>query len=219
MLHCSIIATRTRGRLFSSLSLLIWQDNCMAGMTRCVGSRTGCLPTECRPYRWRPAPHLPSARDPRPMSVRDLYEGLDRRQEDRARPGAGAVARVTSRRWSSASSRIARRAARIRSAGCSASRNHEETRQGPLHLRRGRPRQDHADGPVLRGESRWCASAARTFTSSWPTCTSACACSGRSSSSARSPTTIRSGSPPPRSPRRAGCSASTSSTSPTSPMR
>ena len=52
--------------------------------------------------------------------------------------------------------------------------------QGALHLRRRRPRQDHADGPVLRGARRSCASAARTSTSSWPTCTSACGSSASS---------------------------------------
>ncbi len=89
--------------------------------------------------------------------------------------------------------------------------------QGPLHLRRRRPRQDHADGPVLRGVRRSRASAARISTNSWPTCTSACTPIGRRSSPARSPARIRSRWPPPTSPRRPGCSASTNSTSPTSP--
>ena len=45
--------------------------------------------------------------------------------------------------------------------------------QGPLRLRRGRPRQDHADGPVLRDQRRSRASGACISTNSWPTCTSA----------------------------------------------
>ena len=49
--------------------------------------------------------------------------------------------------------------------------------QGPLPVRRGRPRQDHADGPVLRGVAGACASGARISTNSWPTCTNACAVS------------------------------------------
>ena len=60
--------------------------------------------------------------------------------------------------------------------------------QGPLHLRRGRPRQDHADGPVLRGVAGRCASAACISTNSWPTCTSASTRCARSSKPARSAT-------------------------------
>ena len=45
--------------------------------------------------------------------------------------------------------------------------------QGPLHPWRRRPRQDHADGPVLRDCCRCAASAACISTPSWPMCTTA----------------------------------------------
>ena len=56
----------------------------------------------------------------------------------------------------------------------------------PLHLRRGRPRQDDADGPVLRRGRGRRASAARISTPSWPTCTRACIDGGRRASAAKS---------------------------------
>ena len=64
--------------------------------------------------------------------------------------------------------------------------------QGPLHLWRGRPRQDDADGSVFRDQRRSAASAARISTNSWPTCMSAFTSSGRRSRTARPATTIRS---------------------------
>ena len=90
--------------------------------------------------------------------------------------------------------------------------------QGPLHLRRRRPRQDHADGSVLRGVAGR-AQTPRAFPRVH---------GGRARAHLRvpaaaqarraSPSRTRSGSPPPPSPRRPGCFASTNSTSPTSPM-
>ena len=58
--------------------------------------------------------------------------------------------------------------------------------EGPLCLGLGRARQDHADGPVLRGARRSGASAGSISTPSWPTCTSASTPGGRSSRPARS---------------------------------
>ena len=89
--------------------------------------------------------------------------------------------------------------------------------QGSLPLRRRRPRQDHADGSVLRGVAG-AAQASRAFPRIHGRRARARARLPRTSSSpARSATRIRSGSPPRRSPRRPGCSASTSFTSPTLP--
>ena len=61
-----------------------------------------------------------------------------------------------------------RQAARAPSAG-----------EGALHPWRRRPRQDHADGPVLRGCRRCGASGACISTPSWPTCTTASSSIGR----------------------------------------
>ena len=82
----------------------------------------------------------------RPRTLRSA----DRHQEGRARPGAGSAAGPVRR------SRTARRRAPFRAprqSGRLAVRFPRKrwSRQGPLHLRRRRPRQDHADGPVLRG--------------------------------------------------------------------
>ena len=89
-----------------------------------------------------------------------------------------------------------------------------------LHLWRGRPRQDHADGPVLRRQRRSRASAARIFTNSWPTFTSASTrFRQKIASAARSPDDDPIQLPRTRSSRKRGCCASTNSTSPTSPTR
>ena len=91
--------------------------------------------------------------------------------------------------------------------------------QGTLHPRRRRARQDHADGLVLR-RKRGEAETPRAFSRVHGRRARARACGiARRSNRARSPTTIRSASPPPRSPRKPGSSASTNSTSPTSPTR
>jgi hypothetical protein len=62
--------------------------------------------------------------------------------------------------------------------------------QGSLHLRRRRARQDDADGPVFRGQPGR-ASAARIFTNSCSTCTSAFTPSPEDESLASTPARIR----------------------------
>ena len=141
-----------------------------------------------------------------------------RRDRARSRAGSGRRAADAARRRGSRSTGC-RASPRI-SAGCSRKSEPAGADQGPLHLRRRRARQDHADGPVLRGERRWSASAARISTNSWPTCTSALhAVRQRDEARRASRTPIRSGTSPTRSPRKPGCCASTNSTSPTSPTR
>ena len=66
--------------------------------------------------------------------------------------------------------RLARKTER---AGLAVRQAHPAPPEGPLSLGLGRPRQDHADGPVLRGARRFSASAASISTPSWPMCTSA----------------------------------------------
>ena len=85
---------------------------------------------------------------------------------------------------------------------------------------RGRPRQDHADGPVLPAVQSSSTSAARISTNSWPMCMSASTTIASASRSgeidgwrcdrADRACDLR---------RERGCSASTNSTSPTSPTR
>ena len=99
-------------------------------------------------------------------------------------------------------------------------RKHRPSRSRASNLRRGRPRQDHADGPVLRGERRCMRKRRAHFHEFMADVHERVhALPAEDQSTARSTATIRSGSPPRRSPRRPGCSASTNSTSPTSPTR
>ena len=89
--------------------------------------------------------------------------------------------------------------------------------QGPLHLRRRRPRQDHADGLVLRGEPGR-AQAPRAFSRIHDRRARARSCApAEDETSASMPAKIRSSSSPTSWPTRPGCFASTNSTSPTSP--
>ncbi len=68
---------------------------------------------------------------------------------------------------------------RRRSAGCSAAARSRAPLKGLYIYGEVGPRQDHADGSVLRRPAASRASAACISTSSWPTCTSASTISGR----------------------------------------
>ena len=184
----------------------------MAGM-RAAGFRL-CLPRcAAKPYPW-PLRHSPAIRsDVRPRTLRKP----GRRQEARARPGAGAPADAA--RCAGAARRRASLGAPdpSRSAGCSAAATQDEPAKGLYifgDVGRGktmlmdlffeaspvvRKRRAHFHEFMADVHER-----VRGFRQ-------------QARRTARSRATMPSGSPPARSPRRAGCSASTNSTSPTSP--
>ena len=189
--------------------------DCRYSCARCDANSAADLHAEPRStVGFAPCPHAPAA-CPKPSAHR--YAALvaageiERDPAQEARPACWRSSSRGSRAPAGAQILLARLAVRQRETA-------ERADQGPLHLRRGRPRQDHADGSVFRGQRRR-AQAPRAFPRIH---------GRRARARARLPakTQTRRGQRrrsdprrPPRSRKKPGCSASTNSMSPTSPMR